>query len=103
MAQFRDYLEREGVETNEMIELPISVCTNQQFMQRGLVVPRLEEGRDFVRDTHLVLEADQSVRVHVDLSTKVYALESSALGLQTAQVRGGVRSVLTTRNPAPDS
>ncbi len=94
MAQFRDYLEREGVETEEMIELPLFVWANEQFLQRGLVVPRPEEGRDFGRETHLVLEADQSVRVHVDLSVNVYAMESSAQGVQTAQVRGGVRSVL---------
>lgn len=94
MAQFRDYLEREGVETEETIELPLFVWANEQFLQRGLVVPRPEEGRDFARETHLVLEADQSVRVHVDLSVKVYAMESSALGVQSAQVRGGERSVL---------
>lgn len=94
MAQFRDYLEREGVETEESIELPLFVWANEQFLKRGLVVPRSEEGRDFAAETRLLLEPDPKVRVQVDLSVKVQAIESSALGLQTAQVSAGERSVI---------
>ncbi len=88
MAQFRDYLEREGVETEPVIELPLFVWANEQALQRGLVVPRPEAGRDFA-ETMLLLAPDDSFRLRVDLSVKVQAVESSALGLQTAQVQSG--------------
>jgi len=91
MAQFRDYLEREGVETQPVIELPLFVWANEQLLQKGLVVPRPEEGRDFTADTALLLTADPHIRFQVDLSVKVQALESSNLGLAEAQVRGGAR------------
>lgn len=98
MAQFRDYLEREGVETEEAIELPLFVWANEQFLKRGLVVPRPEAGRDFVRETHLLLEADIAVGAHVDMAVQVQALESSALGLQTVQVRAGVSRKLPSES-----
>jgi len=89
MAQFRDYLEREGVETEETIDLPMFVWANEKFLKRGLVVPRPEEGRDFAKETDLLLEADPVVRVFVDMSVKVQAMESSAVGLQMTEVRAG--------------
>lgn len=89
MVQFRDYLEREGVETEERIDLPLFVWANEQFLKRGLVVPRPEKGRDFVKETDLLLEADPAVRVLVDMSVKVQAMESSAVGIHTAEVRNG--------------
>ncbi|MCG6533625.1 MAG: DEAD/DEAH box helicase family protein [Syntrophales bacterium LBB04] len=89
MAQFRDYLEREGVETEETIDLPLFVWANEQFLKRGLVVPRPEEGRDFAKETDLMLEADPGVRVVVDMSVKVQSMESSTVGIQTAEVRAG--------------
>jgi len=89
MAQFRDYLEREGVETEEAIDLPLFVWANEQFLKRGLVVPRPQEGRSFAAETSLLLEPDEDVPVRVDMSLKVQAMESSALGLQTAEVRAG--------------
>jgi len=89
MAQFRDYLEREGVEVEPPIELPLHVRVNEDFLQKGLVVPRPPQGRDFTAETALLLEPDARIRVHVDLSVKVQAIESTRLGLHTADVRGG--------------
>ena len=89
MAQFRDYLEREGVETEPVVELPLFVWANEQFLQRGLVVPRPGEGRDFAAETALLLSADDKIRFQVDLSVKVQALESTETGLHEARVRSG--------------
>ncbi len=89
MAQFRDYLEREGVEVEPAIELPLFVWANEQFLQRGLVVPRPPDGRDFAHETTLLLEPDSSVSVQVDLSVRVQAMESTRLGLHTTDVRAG--------------
>ncbi len=89
MAQFRDYLEREGVEVEPAIELPLFVWANEQFLQRGLVVPRPPEGRDFAREASLLLEPDASISVQVDLSVRVQAMESTRLGLHAVEVRSG--------------
>jgi hypothetical protein len=89
MARFRDYLEREGVEIAPEVELPLFIWANEQFLKRGLVVPRTEEGRDFAEETNLLLEPDGAVRVHVDMSLKVQAVESSALGVRTTDARAG--------------
>ena len=89
MAQFREYLEREGVETEEAIQLSLPLWTNRQFLQRGLVVPRPKEGREFAKEKNLALEPDPEIHVQVDMSLRVQALESSALGLRAADVRDG--------------
>jgi hypothetical protein len=86
MKQFRDYLEREGVEVEPAIELQFSVNVNQQFLQRNLVVPRPPEGRDFTAETALVLEPDPKIRVQVDMSVRVQRMESTQSGPCTAQV-----------------
>lgn len=90
MSQFHDYLEREGVEVEPPIELPLLLWANEQFLKRGLVIPRLPEGRDFAAVTSLALEPDLSISVHVDLSVRVQALESTHIGLHAADVRSGV-------------
>ena len=89
MAQFRDYLEREGVETEPLVELPLPVWTSEQMLRRGLVLPRPESGRDFATETILLLTPDENIRLRVDLSVKVQALESSAVGLQDARSQSG--------------
>ncbi|WP_155818139.1 DEAD/DEAH box helicase family protein [Anaerolinea thermophila] len=100
MAQFRDYLEREGVETDEVIDLPLFVWANEQFLERGLVVPRLAEGREFINEAQFRLDFDSDVKVHVDLSTKVQALESSAPGLWESQLRSGIEGKIPADNLA---
>ena len=99
MAQFRDYLEREGVEIEPAIELPLFVWANEQFLQRGLVVPRPPEGRNFAAETTLVLTPDSNLSVQVDVSVHVQALESTKTGLYAA----AVQSAQTARLIPPES
>jgi hypothetical protein len=98
MAQFRDYLEREGIEVDEPVELQLSIWTNDQFLKRGLVVPRLEEGREFKEEVSLLLEVDPAVRFTVDMSVKAQAIESSGLRLQTVDLRGGTGRKIPLEN-----
>ena len=49
MAQFREYLEREGVETEGSVEMPLAIRPNKEFLGKGLLVPRVPEGRQFRR------------------------------------------------------
>lgn len=89
MAQFRDYLEREGVETEPVIELPLFVWANEQFLKRGLVVPRPKDGHNFADETTLLLDVDDGIRLQADVSARVQVLESNALGLQDVRVQSG--------------
>ncbi len=100
MAQFRDYLEREGVETEPLVELPLPVWTNEQMLQRGLVLPRPESGRDFATETILLLTPDENIRLRVDLSVKVQALESGAVGLQDARAQSGHEGTIPSESLA---
>ena len=89
MAQFREYLEREGVETEPVIELPLFTWINEPALKKELVIPRTPEGHDFVTEKRLALEGDENIKVRVDMSVKVQAMASTATGLHEVQVRAG--------------
>ncbi len=89
MSQFREYLEKEGVETVGGVELPLAIRPNKDFLGMGLVVPRVPEDRSFINETDILLEADQSVRVRVDMSLKVQTIESGRGGMTATTVRAG--------------
>lgn len=89
MAQFRDYLEREGVETEPVIEMPLFAQVNKEAIKKRLVIPRVPEDKPFHEHALILLENDAHLRVRVDLSIKVQAMESTALGLHTATVQAG--------------
>ncbi len=84
MANFRDYLEREGVETEGAVELPIPIRINEEFFGKGLVVPRLKEGHRF-EEREIMLESVSAVRARIDLAPKVQLLEGA-----DGKVREGV-------------
>lgn len=50
MAQFREYLEREGVETEPVVELLLPVQINRRALEQKLVIPRTPNGRDFMAE-----------------------------------------------------
>jgi len=89
MAQFREYLEKEGVETEGDVELPLAIQPNGDFLGKGLVVPRVPEGRSFAEEADILLEPDPLVTVRVDMSLKVQALESGAEGVTETAMRAG--------------
>lgn len=89
MSQFREYLEKEGVETEEAVELPLFVWANKEFLRKGLLIPRLPDDRHFAAAETMVLEPDRAVQVHVDMSLKVETMESGAAGITTGEGRAG--------------
>ncbi|NIA12262.1 MAG: DEAD/DEAH box helicase family protein [Nitrospiraceae bacterium] len=89
MAQFRDYLEHEGVETEPVIELPLFTRINEPALKKNLVIPRTPEGRDFVREQHLALESDEHIKVQVDMSVKVQTMVSTVQGLHEVKAQAG--------------
>ncbi len=81
MAQFRNYLEHEGIET-DTLELSLPVQINREFLSRGLLTPRLPAEADFIRQTTLLLEPDLFDRrpslsaIKLDLSLRLQVLKS---------------------------
>jgi len=98
MAQFREYLEKEGVETEGYVELPLFIQPNRSFLGKGLVVPRVPEDRDFAQEANILLEPDSSVRVRVDMSLKVQALESGTEGVTAVDLRAGQERPIPTKS-----
>lgn len=61
MEKFREYLEKEGIDTAgyEKIDLPIE--SNTRFLQKDLLTIRVEEGYDFQNDKFIELDIDVTV------------------------------------------
>jgi len=69
--------------------LPLFIRHNKAFLGRGLVVPRVPEDRNFAAETDILLEPDPAVRVRVDMSLKVQALESGLGGITAVDAHAG--------------
>lgn len=89
MSQFREYLEKEGVETEADVELALPIRKSSDFLNQGLVVPRLPEGRSFADEIDVILEVDPSIQVRADMSLKVQTLESSSEGFSERAAAAG--------------
>ena len=89
MAQFRDYLEREGIDVDGMVEIPLAIRPNHDFLNQGLYVPRVPKDRVFKDESYLVLAPLQSAKVSLDLSMKAFSMQSSSVGLKTSSLASG--------------
>ena len=90
MHQFKGYLEREGVPTEGLLELPLFIQPNREFLNKGLVIPRVDDERDFKVDAQVVLEYVDGVRpVFMDVSTRVQSLVSEDSGIADASATSG--------------
>jgi hypothetical protein len=94
MAQFREYLQREGVETEGGVELPLEIRPNKEFLGEGLLVPRLPAGRAFAAECDVVLVPDKAARVSVDMSMKVESMRSVSGKLATVAMKAGQVQVI---------
>jgi hypothetical protein len=90
MSQFREYLEKEGVDTEDKVQLSLPIQTNKDFLGKGLIIPRVPKNRNFSTEKYVMLEMEPSIRVRVDMSLKVQTLESSAEGIRTVDVHQGI-------------
>lgn len=89
MAQFRNYLEREGIATAGFREWDLPIRPNTEFLDKGLVAPRTPAGRHFANEENVFLQIDKAARVSLDLSTRVHILESEASGVKEAEFQSG--------------
>ena len=63
MRQFKEYLEEEGVPTDERVEFILPVIKDERYKKHKLKVLRLEEGKDFKREVKLTLAYEVNRRV----------------------------------------
>ena len=90
MGQFRDYLESEGIDTSETVELPLFIRPNREFLGRGLLIPRLGDEQDFQTGEVVMLEYDAGVStVSITMSAAVQELSSHGSGLTDASASSG--------------
>lgn len=90
MEDFRNYLEREGVPTLGSRQLDLFIEPNVAFFETGLVIPRVDDGRDFAAETQVLLKRDPAVRsVFVDMSAHIQTIIGSDGDVSQAQARSG--------------
>ena len=91
MAQFRDYLEGEGINTQESVELPLFIQPNGDFLNKGLVIPRLDAGKRFAGQETVLLQYDAEVTpVSVTMSATIQQIESGADGIANTGATSGI-------------
>ena len=89
MAQFRNYLASEGIDTEETVRLSVPIRPNQDFLNRGLLIPRLPLGQEFAGSTVVILEPqDRMPPVKVDLSLTVQQVASVGNGAVAGYASG---------------
>ena len=92
MAQFRDYLESEGVDTQESVELPLFIQPNEDFLNRGLVIPRLDEGKRFTDQETVLLQYEAELGpVSIAMSPTVQQIESGTYGIANTSAKTGIK------------
>ncbi len=90
MAQFRDYLEREGVATDRMLELPLLIQPNRDFLGQGLLIPRLDEKRNFKAEAEALLESGTQVhKIFVDMTARVQSVDIGRSGIEQVSASSG--------------
>ena len=79
MAQFRDYLEEEGIDTGERETVVVPTQRNEAFLGQGLLVVRPEVETTFEDAVRLYLEASEAHSPQIDLLPRLETLVSRGL------------------------
>lgn len=90
MAQFRDYLEREGVDTGGVIELELPLWNQKKYLDEGLYLPQWPQESTFLADEVCTLGVDENASVRHDISTRLETIVGSSGAIQDGGAFGGV-------------
>jgi len=96
MAQFRDYLEREGIDPTGDVEFRLPIKKNNAFLKKRLIVPRLSKESMFIEQCDIMLEPESAAKVLLDFSTKVERIGSSSGKFQTVKYVSGSEQWIPT-------
>ena len=91
MTEFRNYLEREGIEPLGEVELSLPIKRNDEFLKKKLIIPRLPKDSRFPDKERIVLQAERKTeyKVTLDCSTRVERIGSASGQFQNASFVGG--------------
>ena len=89
MAQFKDYLQREDLHTEGVVELALPVRPNQAFLRQGLLVPRVPGNAAFADEVETALSPLAGANVFLDRSLKAQAIESKSGAFTDEQAQAG--------------
>ena len=89
MAQFKSYLEREDLHTEGVVELYLPVRANKEFLNQGLLVPRVPGDRTFADEAEIGLAPAAGAAVFLDRSLKAQAIESQDGAFADAAAQAG--------------
>lgn len=81
MAQFRSYLESEGIDLDDRIERELTITPSREFLDQGLAVPRIPNGQEYQTtvNTQEILSYDKGLNpVSVSMSTTMQEMSSTA-------------------------
>ena len=78
MAQFKDYLQREDLHTEGVVELSLPVRPNQAFLRQGLLVPRVPANAAFADEVATALSPLAGAEVFLDRSLQAQSIESAS-------------------------
>jgi len=73
MAQFRDYLRREGVPSGGIQEIEVPIQPVQAFLAEGLLAPRIKHDAKFAESQFITLQPDMPAPL-IDLRPQLVAL-----------------------------
>ena len=74
MAKFREYLKLEGAE--EMMEIHVPTLSNNEWLDEGLIIPKLEKGKDFLAQTEWILKINEKFKVRLDARSQTHVITS---------------------------
>ena len=90
MAQFRDYLEDEGVPAGDLAEMELPIRPNMDFLDKGLLIPRPPDGKGFETDDLAALRLDEKMNpVTVFAGSEAQELSSAEGGIGEISATSG--------------
>ncbi len=94
MSQFRNYLEREGVDSGGVIELELPLWNQRRYMNEGLYLPQWPRESTFQDEEVCVLVADEKATVTHDISARVEAIIGSGGTIHDGEAAGGIAKTI---------
>ena len=91
MTKFLQYLRMDGIDISNYIELTIPIQLTQTLLDKGLVVPKIDDSVDFTSASPCILSFDESLPpVTVDMSGRIQTVYSQDASLEEARGASGV-------------
>ncbi|WP_135611139.1 DEAD/DEAH box helicase family protein [Methanococcoides sp. AM1] len=76
MDQFKEYLENEGLPSENYVDIPVPIKLNTGYLKEDLLIPYVDKKR-FRKEDFFEVKADENIKqVEVDLMPKIEIIES---------------------------